>query len=194
MSAGTNVLLCPQNRGPAPTLSYFFRSTWSAAAALGSSSPPPRPLPRPRVPSSSSLRACAAPVPRVPAPRPRRPPRPDACPRRPGSARSSSRPPPRRHPGLVATVPGSPAAPAPPRTSSSSRPCGHAPPRPRPVRAATPPRPRRRPGQGPLLIWIIVRSQSSVQWLDVSPPFKFKSDIYSFLQTKFWSFPKALNN
>ena len=64
--AGTNVLLCPQNRGPAPTLSYFFRSTWSAAAALGSSSPPSaRPRRRPgRFPDL----ACRRPCPCAPAP------------------------------------------------------------------------------------------------------------------------------
>ena len=147
------MLLCPQNRDPAPTLGYFFRSTCLAP-------PPPSARPR-RRPGRFPDLACRRPRPCAPAP-----PRflasrhlvpgglPDPTPAPAASApRGRPRaPPPRRHPGLVATVPGSPAAPAPPRTSSSSRPCGHAPPRPRPVRAAAPPRPRRRPGQGPLLI------------------------------------------
>ena len=98
MSAGTNVLLCPQNRGPAPTLSYFFRSTWSAAAALGSSSLPPRPPPRPRLPSSSSSRARAAPVVR----------RPGAS--SPAASPTRSLPPP---PRLLEVVLASPFAPAP---------------------------------------------------------------------------------
>jgi len=113
---------------------------------------------RPR--GAARLIVLASPARAAPAPRPRRPRR-DACPCRPGSSRSSSRPPPRQ--GLVLggrldALPRPPPGPdlarrhrprpaSCPRAASASPSLGPRRPSPHPVRAAAPPHPRRRPGR-----------------------------------------------